>query len=71
MSPKALATPILYSLQHCPYAMRARIALFKAQQQVLIRAVKLNNKPKQMLMVSPKGSVPVLIVGKNIVIEES
>ncbi|MGF1695666.1 glutathione S-transferase [Vibrio lamellibrachiae] len=59
-------TPILYSLQNCPYAMRARIALFKSQQQVLIRAVKLNNKPVEMLATSPKGSVPVLVLEKNI-----
>ena len=58
-------TPILYSLQNCPYAMRARIAIFKANQQVLIRAVKLNNKPKEMLLASPKGSVPVLVLQEN------
>ncbi|WP_261815653.1 glutathione S-transferase [Vibrio gallicus] len=55
-------TLILYSLQNCPYAMRARMALFKAQQAVLIRAIKLDNKPKQMLLASPKGSVPVLVI---------
>lgn len=54
--------PILYSLQNCPYAIRARIALFKANQPVLIRAIKLNNKPPEMLLASPKGSVPVLVV---------
>ncbi|MEZ9512279.1 glutathione S-transferase [Vibrio breoganii] len=68
--------PILYSLQHCPYAMRARTALIKANQQVLIRAIKLDNKPKEMLLVSPKGSVPVLVLTKNetgaaVVLEES
>ncbi|MCK6264425.1 glutathione S-transferase [Vibrio sp. ZSDE26] len=69
--------PILYSLQNCPYAMRGRIALFKSQQRVLIRAVKLNNKPEEMLLASPKGSVPVLVVQdtidseKRMVIEES
>ncbi|WP_413111765.1 glutathione S-transferase [Thaumasiovibrio sp. DFM-14] len=58
-------TPILYSLQNCPYAMRARIAIFKAKQQVLIRAITLSNKPKEMLLVSPKGSVPVLVLQEN------
>ncbi|MCW8347115.1 glutathione S-transferase [Vibrio sp. ZSDZ65] len=62
--------PILYSLQHCPYAMRARIAIFRSQQRVLIRAIKLNNKPEEMLLASPKGSVPVLVVGQT-VLEES
>ncbi|GLS91402.1 glutathione S-transferase [Psychromonas marina] len=63
--------PILYSLQNCPYAIRARFTLFKSQQQVLIRAIKLNNKPSEMLAVSPKGSVPVLVVADDEVIEES
>lgn len=54
--------PILYSLLNCPYAMRARIALFKAEQVVRIRAIKLNNKPHEMLLASPKGSVPVLVI---------
>ncbi|OEF05503.1 glutathione S-transferase [Vibrio genomosp. F10] len=63
--------PILYSLQHCPYAMRARIALFKSHKTVLIRAVKLNNKPKEMLVASPKGSVPILVVSDRIILEES
>ena len=53
--------PILYSLQHCPYAMRARIAIFKSQQPVLIRAIKLNNKPAEMLALSTKGTVPMLV----------
>ncbi len=53
--------PILYSLQHCPYAMRARIAIFKSQQPVLIRAIKLNNKPPEMLLLSTKGTVPMLV----------
>lgn len=63
--------PILYSLQNCPYAIRARFTLFKTQQKVLIRAIKLNNKPPEMLIASPKGSVPVLVVDKLNVIEES
>ncbi|WP_051369307.1 glutathione S-transferase [Psychromonas arctica] len=66
--------PILYSLQHCPYAMRARIAIFKSQQPVLIRAIKLNNKPPEMLVLSTKGTVPMLVTydgEKTEVIEES
>ena len=54
--------PILYSLQHCPYAMRARLGILLAQQSVLIRAVVTKNKPAEMLAISPKGTVPVLIV---------
>ncbi|MDG3088445.1 glutathione S-transferase [Vibrio hannami] len=70
------STPILYSLHNCPYAIRARIALIRANQQVRIRSIKLDNKPIEMLYASPKGSVPVLIVetpgsDKPMVIEES
>ncbi|KXI23543.1 glutathione S-transferase [Photobacterium sanguinicancri] len=52
--------PILYSLQRCPYAIRARLSLLLANQTVLLRNVKLQNKPAEMLAVSPKGTVPVL-----------
>jgi glutathione S-transferase len=56
------ALPILYSLQHCPYAMRARLGILLAQQSVLIRAVVTKNKAPEMLAISPKGTVPVLII---------
>ena len=55
--------PILYSLQNCPYAMRARLAILMSQQTVLIRAIVLKNKPAEMLALSPKGTVPVLVLG--------
>lgn len=51
--------------------MRARLALFKSQQSVLLRAVKLNNKPPEMLNASPKGSVPILVINEQSVIDES
>jgi len=54
--------PILYSLQHCPYAMRARMGILLADQCVRLRAIVLKNKPKEMLKVSPKGTVPVLVI---------
>ncbi len=53
--------PILYSLQHCPYAMRARLGLLMAHQQVMLRAIVMKNKPKEMLAISPKGTVPILV----------
>jgi len=43
--------------------MRARMALSYAGIQVEIREVSLNDKPAHMLQVSPKGTVPVLILG--------
>ncbi|PCK01457.1 MAG: glutathione S-transferase [Alteromonadaceae bacterium] len=63
--------PILYSLQHCPYAMRARFGLVMAQQQVMLRAVVTKNKPEEMLAASPKGTIPVLILPDSRVIDES
>ena len=65
--------PILYSLQHCPYAMRARLGILLAEQSVLIRAVVTKNKSAEMLELSPKGTVPVLVIGqqKLTIIDES
>ncbi|WCE32682.1 glutathione S-transferase [Vibrio sp. SCSIO 43137] len=69
--------PILYSLHNCPYAIRARMALYKAGMPVELRSIKLDNKPSSMLQASPKGSVPVLVVSRvglkddTMVIEES
>ncbi len=65
------ALPILYSLQNCPYAMRARLAILLAQQTVQIRAITMKDKPAEMLLASPKGTVPVLVVNENRVIDES
>ena len=36
--------------------------MFKAQQRVSMRSIKLDNKPSEMLETSPKGSVPVLVI---------
>ena len=69
-----MTLPILYSLQHCPYAMRARLALLLAQQPVMLRAIVMQHKPPDMLALSPKGTVPVLVLdagSKNRVIDES
>ena len=61
--------PILYSFKRCPYAMRARMALKLANIQCELREVRLNNKPKHMLEVSPKGTVPILILEDKIIDE--
>lgn len=68
---KTKALPVLYSLRNCPYAMRARIAIFKSKQAVLLRDVVLTNKPQEMLIASPKGTVPVLVLANGTVIDES
>lgn len=65
------ALPVLYSFRRCPYAIRARMALLQAELTVELREVVLSDKPPVMLEVSPKGSVPVLVLPNGQVIEES
>ncbi|MFT6400504.1 MAG: glutathione S-transferase [Bradymonadia bacterium] len=66
-----MTLPILYSFRRCPFAIRARLALAEGGIQVELREVVLRNKPAEMLEVSPKGTVPVLVLPKGRVIEES
>ncbi|NQZ88212.1 MAG: glutathione S-transferase [Saccharospirillaceae bacterium] len=70
-----LPLPVLYSLRNCPYAMRARIAIYYAKQKVALRDLVLSNKPDEMFVASPKGTVPVLVIGNELeqpqVIDES
>lgn len=66
-----MTRPILYSLRQCPYAMRARLGILLAQQQVLLRDIVMKNKPKEMLLSSPKATVPVLVLEDDRVIDES
>ncbi|WP_296403037.1 glutathione S-transferase [Psychrobacter sp.] len=61
----------LYSFRRCPYAMRARLGLLFAEQQVELREVALKNKPPQLLEISPKATVPVLQLNDGTVLEES
>ena len=42
--------------------MRARMALSLSKTVVELREVSLRNKPQSMLKISPKGTVPVLIL---------
>ncbi len=63
--------PVLYSYRRCPYAMRARMALRLAQISVEIREISLREKPRSMLALSPKGTVPVLHLSDGQVIDES
>lgn len=66
-----MTRPILYSYRRCPYAMRARMALRYAGISVETREVVLGDKPRHMLAVSPKGTVPVLVLPDGKVIDES
>ncbi|MBC3942058.1 glutathione S-transferase [Sphingomonas albertensis] len=63
--------PILYSFRRCPYAMRARLAIVANGRSVELREIVLRAKPAAMLQVSPKGTVPVLVMPDGSVIDES
>ncbi|MDP2562003.1 glutathione S-transferase [Psychrobium sp. 1_MG-2023] len=63
--------PILYSFRRCPYAMRARMAIYLNDTTTELREVVLKDKPHSLLEYSPKGTVPVLVLADSQVIEES
>jgi len=63
--------PILYSFRRCPYAMRARMALFASGTVCELREIVLRAKPQELLAASAKGTVPVLVLPDGTVIEES
>lgn len=65
------ADPILFSFRRCPYAMRARMALLVSETPVRLREVVLRDKPEEMIEVSPKATVPVLLPEEGRVIDES
>ena len=63
--------PILYSFRRCPYAMRARMSIVRESYAVELREVVLRDRPDHMMEISPKGTVPVLLLPDGTVIEES
>ena len=63
--------PILYSFRRCPYAMRARMSIVRTGCEVEHREVILRYRPEHMMEISPKGTVPVLLLEDGTVIEES
>jgi len=66
-----MSLPVLYSLRNCPYAMRARLAIYRSKQPIELRDIVLKNKPPEMLVASPKGTVPILVLASSKVIDES
>lgn len=66
-----MSIPILYSFRRCPYAMRARLALSYSEIEIEHRDILLKDKPQEMLNVSPKGTVPILVLPTGEVIDES
>ncbi len=67
----ASTLPILYSFRRCPYAMRARLAIASARLACELREVSLKAKPAAMIAVSPKATVPVLVLSGGQVLDES
>jgi len=65
------STPILYSFRRCPYAMRARLAIFQSGEQVELREIVLRDKAPEFLEVSPSATVPCLVDEDGSVIDES
>jgi len=65
------AYPILFSFRRCPYAIRARMALYISGQTCELREVVLRNKPAEMIELSPKATVPVMQLETGEVLEES
>ena len=63
--------PILYTFRRCPYAMRARFVLRYTFKNIELREIKLQNKPKDFLSTSPKGTVPVLVLSTKEVLDQS
>ena len=66
-----MTLPILYSFRRCPYAMRARMSIVREGYAVELREVVLRDRPEHMMKISPKGTVPVLLLADGKVIEES
>lgn len=65
------ALALLYSYRRCPYAMRARMALSYAGIAFQLHNISLKDKPAGLLAVSPKGTVPVLVLPDGRVLEQS
>ena len=52
--------PILYSFRRCPYAIRARLAIYSAGIELELREVLLKDKSPKFLEVSKSKTVPCL-----------
>ena len=63
--------PILFSFRRCPYAMRARMAIKLCNLKCEIREINLKSKHELFLKLSPKGTVPILLLQNGTVIDES
>jgi glutathione S-transferase len=68
---RRMKLPLLYTFRRCPYAIRARLAISVSGVEVTEHEVSLRDKPADMLRLSPKGTVPVLLLPTGEVLEQS
>jgi len=66
-----MSLPLLYTFRRCPYAMRARLAIWVTETRCVLSEVVLRDKPPSLLEYSPKATVPVLVLEDGTVIDES
>lgn len=66
-----MSDPVFYSFRRCPYCMRAHMALKYAGIKAELREVDLNDYPPQAQAISPKATVPVLLLPDGNIIDES
>ena len=52
---------MLYSFRRCPYCMRAHMGLKNAGLKIELREVDLKEMPEELLKISSKATVPVLV----------
>lgn len=69
-SSRDIDKPFLFSYRRCPYAMRARMAMLSANISFDAYEISLRDKPEELIKLSPKATVPVLLYN-NKVIDES
>ena len=62
---------LIYSFRRCPYAIRARLALRVSKIDFINEEINLKDKSSLFLKVSPKGTVPVLVLNNGKIIDES
>ncbi len=66
-----MSEAVLYSFRRCPYCMRAHMALKNSALKIELREVVLKEMPDELLKVSTKATVPVLVMPDENSIDES
>lgn len=66
-----MSCPVLYSFRRCPYCMRAHMALKNSGLKIELREVVLKDMPDELLTISAKATVPVLVLPDDRIIDES